>query len=258
VDPRVSGHRSTPGLSPEPGQSQACSGVPAARGPVQPKAAPGGLQEAARPPLTSHFPPHYTHTHTHTHTHTQSLCAAQMQMSTETIQSTSRGVKPHSACLGPAQRYPEVSRNPASQRRGPARAPASGTRLGTDCEPIPCTGPVPPRAAHLPTSPCRLASPPLPHAAPRAAQAACEHVSSGPARQRPPAPAMRPGGSQGGCFQTPAERLATQHCPQHARVHPHVPAHTATSGWFGVTDGGQERVHQELWFSPSPGAPGTF
>ena len=123
VDPRVSGHRSTPGLSPEPGQSQACSGVPAARGPVQPKAAPGGLQEAARPPLTSHFPPHYTHTHTHTHTHTQSLCAAQMQMSTETIQSTSRGVKPHSACLGPAQRYPEVSRNPASQRRGPARAP---------------------------------------------------------------------------------------------------------------------------------------
>ena len=135
-------------------------------------------------------------------------------------------MKPHSACLGPAQRYPEVSRNPASQRRGPARAPASGTRLGTDCEPVPRTGPVPPRAAHLPTSPCRLASPPLPHAAPRAAQAACEHVSSGPARQRPPAPAMRPGGSQGGCFQTPAERLATQHCPQHARVHTHTFQHT--------------------------------
>ena len=83
VDPRVSGHRSTPGLSPKPGQSRACSGVPTARGPVQPKAAPGGLQEAARPPLTSHFPPPYTHTRTHTHT--QSLCAAQVRMSTETI-----------------------------------------------------------------------------------------------------------------------------------------------------------------------------
>ena len=196
-------------------------------------------------PASADLPlPPTLHTHTHARAHTQSLRAAQMRMSTKTFQSTSGGVKPYSACLRPARRYPQVSRNPASQRRGPARAPALGTRLGTDCGPVPRTGPVPPRAAHLPTSPCRLAFPPLPHVAPRAVQAACEHVSSGPARQQPPAPAMRPGGSQGGCFQTPSERLATQHCPQHACTH--VPAHTATSGWFGVTDGGQERVRWEL------------
>lgn len=108
----------------------------------------------------------------------------------------------------------------------------------------------PPGQSALPPAPGGLASPSLPHAAPRAAQAACERLGSGPARQRPPAPAIWPAVSREGCFQTPSERLATQHCPQHAgthaRAHAHTRtfSHTATSGWFGVTDGSQERVHR--------------